>query len=382
MSVELVIRILGALALGAAGWYLGSTTTLTAGWLYWFPPLQFAGAGLGLIAGFLAAPWVTTRPARFLVEQAGRLHVKDLAAAVLGLVIALVLSALLAIPLAMLPGIFGRVLPFGGCLFLMYLGVTIAVVRRDDIFGLLGLFGGSDHVVAAPSEGTGVLLDTSAIIDGRIADISRAGFLAPPVLVPRFVLRELQHIADSPDAMRRGRGRRGLELLDRLKKSSATPVKVLDGDVNGDDVDAMLVQLAQQLKCAIVTTDYNLNRVAAVQGVRVLNVNELANAVKTTVLPGEELQIRPIQEGKENGQGVGYLDDGTMVVVDGGRPYLDRDLAVVVTRVFQTAAGRMIFAQLKDNPKDSHRDGPPDGYHVPSPELARRDLSKENRSSA
>jgi uncharacterized protein YacL len=236
----------------------------------------------------------------------------------------------------------------------MYLGVTIAVGRRDDIFGLLGLFPTGDRVATERNSvhETGILLDTSAIIDGRIADISRVGFLAGPVVVPRFVLRELQRIADSPDALRRGRGRRGLELLDRLRKSSTVPVRIHDGDAEGDSVDAKLVSLAQKLRHGIVTTDYNLNRVAAVQGVQVLNVNELANAVKAAVLPGEEMSIRVIQEGREPGQGVGYLEDGTMVVVDGGRRFIDSDVGVVVTRVFQTAAGRMIFAQTKDNHRE------------------------------
>lgn len=369
MNVELVFRIVGALVVAAAGWYLGSSMSPAPVVFDWVPPFPFVGAGLGLILGFLAAPFVTTRPASFLVEHARRLHVKDLAAAVLGLLVALVLAALLAVPLALLPGIFGRVLPFAVCLFLVYLGVTIAVARRDDIFALLGLFGGTEAATDGAGESAAALLDTSAIIDGRIADITRVGFLNAPVLVPRFVLRELQRIADSPDPIRRGRGRRGLDLLDRLKKTATVPVRIYDGDVDGDEVDAKLVCLAQKLNCAIVTNDYNLNRVAVVQGVRVLNVNELANAVKTTVLPGEELVVRVIQEGKEPGQGVGYLDDGTMVVVDGGRHFLDTELGVVVTRVFQTAAGRMIFAQARDTPADGRGD-------------PRRDLPKEHRSSA
>jgi uncharacterized protein YacL len=357
VSIELIFRIIGALVFGGAGWYFGSTLSLPIAVADWLP-LEFVGAAVGLIGGFLVTPYLTTRPAAFVVDHSRRLHVKDLAAAVLGLLVALVLSALLAVPLSLLPGLFGRVLPFAGCLFLVYLGITIAVGRRDEIFGLLGLFGGGAEKVEADAAGgraVGTLLDTSAIIDGRIADISRVGFLADPVLVPRFVLRELQRIADSPDPIRRGRGRRGLELLDRLKSTSTVPVKIYDGDVDGDGVDAKLVCLAQKLKCPIVTNDYNLNRVAAVQGVRVLNVNELANAVKTTVLPGEELDLRIIQEGKEPGQGVGYLDDGTMVVVDGGRHLVESDVTVIVTRVLQTAAGRMIFAQTRDGSREVHR---------------------------
>ncbi len=352
MNVELTFRLIGAVLFAAGGWYLGATVTNPVGQLAWLP-FDLVGAGVGLIGGFLGTPYLTTRPASFLVEHARRVHVKDLAAAVLGLLVALVVGALLAIPLSLLPGIFGRVLPLAVTAFLVYVGVTIVVTRRDDIFGLLGLFPTGEREPTEKGGASGALLDTSAIIDGRIADISRVGFLPGPIVVPRFVLRELQHIADSPDPLRRGRGRRGLELLDRLKKASTVPIRVHDGDADGDTVDAKLVSLAQRTRQAIVTTDFNLNRVAAVQGVKVLNVNELANAVKTAVLPGEEMSIRVIQEGKEPGQGVGYLDDGTMVVVDGGRRYLDSDVGIVVTRVFQTAAGRMIFAQARDNHRDT-----------------------------
>ncbi len=354
MNVELVFRIVGAILFAVGGWYLTSDIHLPITLPSWLPN-AFVGAGVGVIGGFVIAPYVSTRPARIAVEQARRLHVKDLVAAILGLVISLVLSALMAIPLSDLPGILGRVLPLAVTLFVMYLGVTITVTRRDDIYSLLGLFPAVDRdsVDAQAGKYHGVLLDTSAIIDGRIADISRVGFLSGPVVVPQFVLRELQRIADSPDAMRRGRGRRGLELLDRLQKNTSVAVKIHDGEADGDTVDAKLVTLAQRLHCPIVTTDFNLNRVASVQGIRVLNVNELANAVKTAVLPGEEMSIRVIQEGKEPGQGVGYLEDGTMVVVDGGRRHLDTEIGVVVTRVFQTAAGRMIFAQTRDNHRDT-----------------------------
>ena len=346
MSVELVFRFIGALVLAAIGWYLAATVDLP-GVALGSLLSEVIATTTGAAIGFLITPYVTTRPTDFVVDHARRLPIKDLVAAVVGLVIALVLSALLAVPLSLLPSIFGRVLPFVGCIFLSYLGVTIFVGRRDDIFGLLGWFSTADR--ASLDNSSGVLLDTSAIIDGRIVDVSRVGFLNGPVVVPRFVLRELQRIADSSDAVRRGRGRRGLELLDRLRKSATTPVQFYDGNVAGDSVDSRLVQLAQELKYAIVTTDYNLNRVAQVQGVQVLNVNELANAVKAVVLPGEEIVVRIIHEGKESGQGVGYLEDGTMVVVDGGRRHLDSEVAIVVTRVFQTAAGRMIFAQAKEH---------------------------------
>ena len=184
------------------------------------------------------------------------------------------------------------------------------------------------------------------IIDGRIADVSQTGFVSTTMLVPRFILNELQHIADSSDVLRRNRGRRGLDVLNRLQKESVVPVRITDMNVEGvREADDKLVILAKQLHSAILTTDYNLNKVAGLQGVTVLNINDLANAVKAVVLPGEGMTVKVIQEGKEQGQGVGYLDDGTMVVVEEGRRLINQNVDVIVTKVLQTAAGRMIFAK-------------------------------------
>jgi uncharacterized protein YacL len=190
------------------------------------------------------------------------------------------------------------------------------------------------------------VVDTSAIIDGRIAEIVESGFIYGTLVIPRFVLDELQHIADSSDTLRRNRGRRGLEILARMQKEPGTPVEIVEDAVPSEsEVDAKLVALARTRSRVILTNDFNLNRVAELQGVRVMNINSLANAVKPAVLPGEELRVRVIQEGKEAGQGVGFLDDGTMIVVEGGARHIDKDLDVAVTRVLQTVAGRMIFAQ-------------------------------------
>ena len=195
-----------------------------------------------------------------------------------------------------------------------------------------------------------ILLDTSVIIDGRIADIARTGFLPGSLLIPHFVLAELQYIADSPDSLRRQRGRRGMEVLSQLQKEPVIPVRINDIDVEGiRDVDEKLIILARQMRCPILTNDYNLNRIAELQGVTILNVNELANAVKSVLLPGETLIVRVIQEGKESGQGVGYMDDGTMVVIESGREYLNNEIMVTVTKVLQTAAGRMIFARPEED---------------------------------
>jgi uncharacterized protein YacL len=190
-----------------------------------------------------------------------------------------------------------------------------------------------------------MLLDTSVIIDGRIADVAETGFLWAILGVPRFILNELQNIADSAEVLRRNRGRRGLEILDRLQQVKDVEIAFLDQDpASAQQVDEKLVYLGREMGAAIVTNDYNLNRVAKLQGVRVLNINELANAVKSVVLPGEEMSIHVIQEGKEANQGVGYLDDGTMVVVEQGRKSLGAQISVRVTKVLQTNAGRLIFA--------------------------------------
>jgi uncharacterized protein YacL len=217
------------------------------------------------------------------------------------------------------------------------------VTRQKEIFGALGVRLTREKQERKEER---VVLDTSVIIDGRIADISQTGFISGDIVVPRFVLNELQHIADSPDTLRRNRGRRGLDILNKLQKESLVPIRILEKDYRDiSEVDQKLVRLAKELDCAIVTNDYNLNRVAELQGIKVLNINELANAVKTVVLPGESITVHIIQEGKELGQGVGYLDDGTMVVVEDGRRFIDDTIEVNVTRTLQTVAGRMIFAQ-------------------------------------
>jgi uncharacterized protein YacL len=275
---------------------------------------------------------------------------QTLASGLTGLVAGLIIAALLTFPMSLLPDPFGKVLPFVGVVLFGYLGIAVFVMRQSDLFTLFqpatGRSSDETSLSNQPSSRT-VLLDTSVIIDGRIADIARTGFLVGTLLIPRFVLNELQFIADSSDNLRRQRGRRGIEVISQLQKDTSTPLKISDMDVEGvREVDDKLVVLARQLRCPILTNDYNLNRIAELQGVSVLNVNELANAVKLVFLPGESIEVNVIQEGKETGQGVGYLDDGTMVVVEDGRNHLNKKINVTVTKVLQTAAGRMIFARL------------------------------------
>ena len=223
------------------------------------------------------------------------------------------------------------------------------MMRNRDLQGILKNFRPSkttDNVTRAEQDDF-ILLDTSVIIDGRITDISKTGFIRGTMLVPNFILMELQHIADSADSLRRNRGRRGLEVLTLLQQENPIPVQITDMDISEvREADSKLVALARHLHCPIMTNDYNLNRVAELQGVTVLNINDLANAVKALYLPGEELNVKIIQEGKEYGQGVGYLEDGTMVVVEDGRSYMNSSPNVIVTKVLQTTAGRMIFAKI------------------------------------
>jgi uncharacterized protein YacL len=244
----------------------------------------------------------------------------------------------------------GTWLPVGVSITLGLGMAGLTVAKRHDLIAAaeaIGRLRPRGEEPAGPHDGEPrVVIDTSAIIDGRIADIAEAGFLQGVLVVPRAVLEELQRIADSPDAMRRARGRRGLEIVARLQKDDRVPVEIAD-ETHPEitEVDAKLVAMARARSGIILTNDFNLNRVAEIQGLRVMNVNSLANAMKPAVLPGEELRVRVIQEGKEAGQGVGFLDDGTMIVVEGGARHLDREIGVLVTRVLQTVAGRMIFAQ-------------------------------------
>jgi uncharacterized protein YacL len=344
MILELLVRFFGMILLGAAGWRLGEYLASIA------PPdsyLRYSGLVLtltGAAIGALVAPWVTIKPIRYVRHKIQELPAKELFAIIVGLIVGLIIAALLSPVLANLPSPFGEVMPFVGAILFGYLGVVVATMRRQDLFALLSSrFARSAE---APQDEQVVLLDTSVIIDGRIADISQTGFIAGTMMVPRFVLNELQHIADSSDSLRRNRGRRGLEMLNRLKDESVVPVRITDMDApEAREVDDKLVMLAKTLRCPVVTNDYNLNRVAQLQGVMILNINELANAVKSVLLPGETISIKVIQEGKELGQGVGYLDDGTMIVVEEGRPYIGRTIPVLVKKVLQKTEGRLVFAQ-------------------------------------
>jgi len=232
-------------------------------------------------------------------------------------------------------------LEVGSFLFLCLLVVGVIVGAKK---------GGEVGMLLRRTEGTAVpkVLDTSAIIDGRIADICETGFLEGTILVPQFVLKELQYIADTPDPVRRARGRRGLDVLDRLQRGAKVPVRIIEEDfLEIKEVDQKLIELARRKGAKIVTTDYNLNKVAKLHGIEVLNVNELVNALRPVVLPGETLKVQVIREGKEPDQGVGYLEDGTMVVVEDGKKSIGQEVEITVTSVLQTPSGRIIFGREK-----------------------------------
>jgi uncharacterized protein YacL len=344
------IRVLGA----ALGGLIGLVLAGADGGL--FRDATYAGFLVAawviawVIVGFAILPYLTVVPATWLISRVEDLSTAEFITAVIGLLLGLLMGLLLGFPLSAFPPPFGSLLPLGVSVFLGLGMLGLTVAKRKDLVGAaetVGIIRHPDPVAASERSGEPrIVVDTSAIIDGRIAEIVESGFIYGTLVVPRFVLDELQHIADSSDTLRRNRGRRGLEILARMQKEPGTPVEIVEDAVPSEtEVDAKLVALARTRSKVILTNDFNLNRVAELQGVRVMNINSLANAVKPAVLPGEELRVRVIQEGKEAGQGIGFLDDGTMIVVEGGARHIDKDLDVAVTRVLQTVAGRMIFAQ-------------------------------------
>ena len=309
---------------------------------------------VGILGGLVLTPFFTTRPVRHVRQQLISMPPERLGAIIIGIFMGLIAAALLSFPLSFLPPPFQQIAPLAAALVFCYLSVIILSLRQQDLRNFFGSMrpwiGAKQSGKEGEDDGNNILLDTSVIIDGRITDISKTGFIRATLLVPNFVLTELQHIADSPDTLRRNRGRRGLEVLSILQQDIPIPIRFTDMDVSEvRDVDSKLVALARELSCPIMTNDYNLNRVAELQGVPVLNINDLANAVKAAYLPGEELSVKIIQEGKEYGQGVGYLDDGTMIVVEDGENYINQSVTATVTKVLQTTAGRMIFARIPNH---------------------------------
>ncbi|MBW3111333.1 MULTISPECIES: PIN/TRAM domain-containing protein [Bacillaceae] len=311
------------------------------------------GAIIFYILTFWAVEYVVNF-VKWFEDSLVKAPVTDLLFGSLGLIIGLFVAYLSGIPFNQMEiPIVNTVVPILLTLLLGYLGFQVGFKKRDELVGLFGTGNrgkkkGTDEDLDEEGVKTLKILDTSVIIDGRIADICQTGFLEGIVVIPQFVLEELQHIADSSDVLKRNRGRRGLDILNRIQKELPVEVQIYEGDFEEiQEVDSKLVKLAKLTNGIVVTNDFNLNKVCDLQGVQVLNINDLANAVKPVVLPGEELKVQVIKDGKEHNQGIAYLDDGTMIVVEEGRNYIGKYIDVLVTSVLQTSAGRMIFAKPK-----------------------------------
>ncbi len=357
----LIFRILGLILFAIAGYYLGDF--LAGIFDSNLNPLAYPIGGIIISGalGFLIMPYITLYPIVRVRAYLTKVSGPTLLSAMIGLVIGLIIAALASMTIRFLPAPFSSILPFVAAVLFGYLGVAIAVNRQGEFRDVVSSIRRGSRTSRGTRNGKwdrdkSILIDTSVIIDGRIVDIAKTGFLPGNLVIPRFVLNELQYIADSAESLRRKRGRRGLEVLAELQKDRAIKTTIADIDVEGvREVDEKLIMLGKQMNAPILTNDFNLNRVAELQGVNVLNINELANSVKSILLPGEALDVRIIQEGKEPGQGVGYLDDGTMVVVEDGKDLIGKEIEVSVTKVLQTAAGRMIFSKpdgkIKNNKK-------------------------------
>ena len=341
-----ILRILLFLICGISGYTLTQEISPTA-------PIPL----LGLIGGLLLAALT------LLIEKGLKeIPLRNLLGSFIGLILGIMVANLLSN--AFFPNLYNHqqiVLPLLGVLYGVcgYIGLRIGFKKGEEIH-LPGLKLFSKTV---PQSENVKILDTSVIIDGRIADITETGFLEGALIIPQFVLNELQHIADSSDSIKRTRGKRGLEVLHHIQKQARVDVRIMDRDYPAvKEVDSKLIELAKEVRGKIITNDSNLNKVAELQGIEVLNINELANSIKPVVLPGEEINVKILKEGKEMGQGVAYLDDGTMIVVDNGRRQMGKTTDVIVTSVLQTPAGRMIFARLKE---EANREAKGKDYYYP-----------------
>ena len=332
-----------------------------------FPALLFGinknvilvSIAVGLIIGvifYIIGPWFIDNfkyIAKLIEKEISKYPQTDILLGSTGLIIGLVIAYLVSYLISSIP-IVGGILSFITYVFMGYLGIRIALKSKDDLFNIskLSRLSSTTKEKTSKKEGKNIspkVLDTSVIIDGRIADICKTGFIEGKLVIPKFVLNELQHIADSSDDLKRVRGRRGLDILNIIQKELDIEVEISEAKFDDiPEVDSKLLKLAQVIGGKVVTNDYNLNKVAQFQGVEVLNINELANAIKPVAIPGEEMIVQIVKEGKEHSQGIAYLDDGTMIVVDGGKKHMGETIRVLVTSVLQTPAGRMIFGKPKN----------------------------------
>lgn len=361
MIIRRIIQVMGAVTGGMLGEQVYNWMN---GGAMWAEPafgfMQHSGSyysniAIGACCGLIVASTAAGKLASAIqraTERVAAVPVMQLAAGLIGLLAGLVLSVLLYPALSSWQAGVGALVPAALTLLLGYMGFTIGVGKQEALAAGVDAYLAKRQPIQEEAEQTWFeehkILDTSVIIDGRIADICKTGFIEGTLVIPEFVLEELQHIADSSDLLKRNRGRRGLDILNKIQKELDVKVLIYEGDYEEiGEVDSKLVKLAKALRGKVVTNDFNLNKVCELQGVSVLNINDLANAVKPVVLPGEEIIVQVIKDGKEHGQGVAYLDDGTMIVVEGGREYIGTTMEVLVTSVLQTSAGRMIFAKPK-----------------------------------
>ncbi len=319
-------------------------------WMVVVPGIALAGLGYKL------SPFIVEGIAssvRYFVCLLQRMPIQDLIGGTLGLIIGLIIASFIGIYLSKVPFV-GYIFSVLLAVLLGYVGMLVGPNKKEDIFAGRNLFKSEVKEKTTLSQGkknseVPKVLDTSVIIDGRILDIVKTRFIEGPLVIPNFVLEELRHIADSSDVLKRNKGRRGLDILNLISEGKDIEVRIYEEDFPEiQEVDSKLVKLSQVLKGYIVTNDYNLNKVAQLQGLQVLNINDLANALKPVVIPGDTMTVEIVKEGKTGKQGIGYLDDGTMIVVEEGRDYLGRTMEVMVTSALQTSAGRMIFAKIDD----------------------------------
>ena len=321
------------------------------------PIVKWGGLAFFIIAFGAAFEILTPRLVKMgqriiagIEKEASQVSVFEMGVGLLGVIIGLIISYFLSGFTARIPYI-GTAITIVMYMFFIFLGYSLSTRRKEEISSLIStyrLVQPKEKTQKKSGKGAPKVLDTSVIIDGRILDISATGFLEGQLIVPNFVLEELRHIADSSEDLKRVKGRRGLDILNAMQSDLKLDIEISDVDFPEiPEVDMKLLRLAQNIAGKVLTNDYNLNKVAQLQGVEVLNINELANAVKTVVIPGEEMTVTIVKVGKEQNQGVAYLDDGTMIVVENAKKMIGETLTVVVTTVLQTAAGRMIFARQK-----------------------------------
>lgn len=347
IATRIVLVILGALtgfriADASLVNYIGTESVLLSSSIIFFGII--AGGGLGYIIGGVVGR-AFQEVLNWLTARLHKISGVDLVIGVIGLIVGLMIAFFISFGLMQIPQM-GPYLVILTLLIMGYLGAFTALRKRDELAGFLHIstLGGVGGVERSNPK----IIDTSTIIDGRIIDIYKTGFVEGAIVLPQFILDELQNIADSSDSLRRNRGRRGLDILNTLQHEKDGKIQINQKEYPDiPAVDSKLVQLAKDIRGTVVTVDYNLNKVARLQGVPVLNVNELANALKSIVLPGEEMRVKVVREGKEQNQGLGYLDDGTMIVVEDGRKLIGKDIDTEVTSVLQTPAGRMVFVRPK-----------------------------------